>query len=157
VTNGDCSPSDGRYTANRLDFSTVLPLDKVTNLTAPFRGKILCFPSCLFFPSVVLLAYFLFPQSSSRCFLLVSFLSHSIPFSLCVVMGSADLGWSFMLTTSRFVSLDKKVGWLIVFHFFPLSYALTFFAVSTTLAFAFLWYSFLHLCDYFDTFILLDL
>jgi hypothetical protein len=63
-----------------------------------------------------------------------------------------------MIMTSRFVSLDKKVGWLILdcLPFF-LSYVPTFFIVSTALTFALLWYPFLHLCDYFDTFVLLDM
>jgi hypothetical protein len=63
-----------------------------------------------------------------------------------------------MIMTSRFVSLDKKVGWLI--HdclLFFLSYVPTFFIVSTALTFALLWYLFLHLCGYFDAFVLLDM
>jgi hypothetical protein len=81
--------------------------------------KILCFPSCLLFPSLVPVAFSLFSQSCSRCFLPVSSLSCSAPFILCAVMGSTDLGWSFVLVPSWFVSLDKKAGWLIAFLFSP--------------------------------------
>jgi hypothetical protein len=112
----------------------LLSLDKVANLTAGFREKILCFPSCLLFPSLVPVAFSLFSQSCSRCFLPVSSLSCYVPFILCAVMGSTDLGWSFVLAPSWFVSLDKKAGWLIAF-LFPPSYVPVFFVVSIALTF----------------------
>jgi hypothetical protein len=94
----------------------------------------LCFPSSPSFPNLVPITFSHLSQSCSCCFLPVSSLSHSVSFSLCVVVGSIDLGWSFLLGPSRFISLDKKVGWFIIFLFFA-SYVPVFFVVSIALAF----------------------
>jgi hypothetical protein len=76
------SLSDGRHTGSRPDSSTLLSLDKVSSLAAGFEGKILCFPSCPFFHSLVPVTFSLFFQSRSYCFLLVSSLSRSISSSV---------------------------------------------------------------------------
>jgi hypothetical protein len=121
----------------------------------------LFFHSCLFFPALVSVTFFLFSQSCSRCFLPVSSLSRSDPFSLCVVMGSIDLGWSIVLAPSRFASLDKKAWWFIVFLFFNCLMCQSFLPCILLSLFSLgvstCCYPFLHLCCYFAGFSFLNL